>query len=112
MLDVLGLEYGPQFRGEWKHAAVAILRRPAVEPDGTCEPLTRRQLFVEVDLPPFEGQNLAVDSPTGDSREPDDRLQRCRQPIADSLKLFPFKEPRTNVPFRQHRDVRPMEQLA
>src|SRR5262245_38227084 len=112
MLGVLAIQNRLQLLGERKDAAITILRRPAVKPDGPCDALAWHQLFAKIDLPPFERQNLAVDPPSGNGGEPNYRSQGRRQSIADRIKLVTFEEPGTNVSLDQHRDVRPIEQFS
>ena len=56
-------------------------------------------------MPPFEGQDLALDAPAGDVGERDYRLNRGRQLVPNGREHSIVEESRARVPFLQHREL-------
>src|SRR4051812_11974782 len=70
MCDPLRLQQRPQRHRERKHARFVILCGVRVQPNFTG---------VEIDLPPFERQDLTVSPPAGNPREQDPRADLIGQ---------------------------------
>ena len=65
----------------------------------------------EVDMPPFPRQDFAVDAPAGDVGHGGDALERHGQMPAHGQETVMLEKPLTDIPFLQHRNVRPIEEL-
>jgi hypothetical protein len=93
----------PQLCRHPEHATFAILRRAWVE--------THFPGF-QVDVSPLERQHPAGDAPAGDAGKRDDRPECFGKMIEHRFVLMRLEESRSKVVLLQHRDVRPVQDLA
>ena len=93
----------PQATRHWERAPLSILRLPWIESDFAG---------AEIDLSPFERQDLTIDPPTRDVRESCDGPHRLRQPRQHRQKLVTLEEADADVVLVEESDVSYLEELA
>jgi hypothetical protein len=94
--EPLGVEHLREVGREGKHAALAVLRRPRIEPDFADR---------KIDMAPLQSQDLARRPPPRDERKRRHPLHVGRQMRSDPLEFLALEEPATNVVLLQQRNV-------